>query len=226
MICFSHAFRVATAMSHADTELSLVRTQVQTLIRFFGLQPVQISETRLIGQEGILRLESQRLVHVADGSHSSAPRVRYENGSSYGAILLPQTDDGYLQFVLRYRPAVCRWSLELPRSSAPDDDGGWRTAADDELFQATGLTCEKMTLLGSVNVDPAHLAAVTLIVLATNCRLKQSPQWVPKELIAGTINVHRNWISQLIVSGDIECGLTLAALSIYLARQSLARRDG
>jgi hypothetical protein len=83
-----------------------------------------------------------------------------------------------------------------------------------------------MKLLGSTNIDPCYLTATALVVLASGCEMKQAARWDEERLIAGTVAVSERALSQLILSGEIECGLTLAALSIYFAQRATLPHGG
>jgi hypothetical protein len=195
------------------------RTRIDDLVRQHRSHPVLTTQIRTIAHEGPLHLQTCRVLRLNTGAEDVRARVEYADGGRYTAILVPRFSDGRLQLLLRYRPAIGRWSLELPRSTAPDDDSGWRASAETELLHSTGLTCPQMQLLGSVNIDPCFLRATALVILASDCRVGQSPTWDEQRLIAGAVTAPAETLPELIRNGEIECGHTLAALSIYSASQ-------
>jgi hypothetical protein len=207
-------------VSPPKPEYLKVRNRIDDLLREHRAHPVLTTQVRTLATQGPLHLQTCRVLRLNTGGEDVRARVEYADGSRYTAILIPRLTDGRLQLLLRYRPAISRWSLELPRSTTPEDDGGWRASAEAELLQTTGLTCPQMQLLGSVNLDPCFLTATALVILASDCRVNRTPAWDEERLIAGTVTVAADSVSELIGNGEIECGLTLAALSIYFARQT------
>jgi hypothetical protein len=208
-------------MPQQKSSYAHVRTQIDDLLRVQRSHPALTTQVRTVAQEGPLHLQMYRVLRLSTGVEDVRARVEYADGSRYTAILIPRLLDGRLQLLLRYRPSIGRWSLELPRSTSPEDDGGWRESAEVELLHSTGLKCAKMQLLGSINIDPCFLTATALVILASDCRVSQSPTWDEQRLIAGAVTTPVDALPELMRNGEIECGLTLAALSIYFARESM-----
>jgi hypothetical protein len=151
----------------------------------------------------------------------------------YTAIVVPLSGDGRLHLTGRYRYPISRWSLEFPRFDLESGDGGWKDRAEADLFRIAGLEAERMALLGAVEIDPALLAISAVVILAEGChpagsqreskagRLAASERSLeagePDDLVAGTLALSLVELSEWVRHGQVTCGVTLAALSLYRA---------
>jgi 8-oxo-dGTP pyrophosphatase MutT (NUDIX family) len=137
--------------------------------------------------------------------------------TSYALKVIPQLPDGRLVLVIRYRPALGKWSVEFPRGLAHIGDEGWKQAAEKRLREDAGMTCAQMALIGAIDVDAQRTASSVLVVIARGCGYRQPPQAGPSGPIAGSVPICLTCLDDLIRQGDIGCGMTLAALSLYRA---------
>ena len=78
-----------------------------------------------------------------------------QNGDPYyrinapdGVIVLAITQDYKILLVRQWRPALKRYTIELP-AGAIDPDELPEQAASRELYEETGFVCREMTLVGS-----------------------------------------------------------------------------
>jgi hypothetical protein len=164
-----------------------------------------------------LRVECNLVRSAATDQEGLALRIAPADATQYLAVVIPVLEDGRLVLLGRYRYAAGRWSVELPRSSCHTSDAGWKQIAEEHLLNDTGLRAESMRLLGAIQVDPALIVVSTLVILATGCVGPEDRPADPVEGIAGSLAVTLDEFHRLARQGEIVCGTTLAALSLYQA---------
>ncbi len=198
------------------------------------MQPLATTHRHVVWENPTLRLECNLVRNLATSQDSFAVRITPAVDPYYTSVVIPLAPDGRLHLIGRYRYAIDRWSIEFPRFDLDSSDAGWKDAAQSDLRRATGLTAKRMNLLGAIQIDPALLSTSTVVILAQGCT---RPRAVPKsnvaggakggkpgilsgteELIAGSLALPLAELSELVDRGEIVCGVTLAALSLYQAR--------
>jgi ADP-ribose pyrophosphatase len=133
----------------------------------------------------------------------------------YASVILAILLDGRFMLLGRYRHALDRWSIELPRFTSATSDTGWKHAAESQLRRTVGLKSTKMTLLGAVQPEPAVLGTSAIVILAEGCTVQAARGVNPRELIAGAVALAPDELNRLVRRGEIVCGVTLAALAMY-----------
>lgn len=184
-----------------------------------GSPPTVIEESRTLGASGIVRVESNRVRNTALDETADAVRIVSASDAHYDSVVVPELLDGRLLLVHRYRHATERWSLEFPRFAGETSDEGWLHAAAESLRQDVGVTAAKFTLLGGFQPDATVLATNTIVLLATACETQVPLATDARTLIARAVGVPRSEMSQLVKRGVITCGVSLAALALYLSEK-------
>jgi hypothetical protein len=204
--------------------------QIQRMIGSEVKHPLTTTHRHVAWENPALRLECNLVRNLATSEDGFAVRITPSVEPYYSALIIPLAPDGRLHLVGRYRYAIARWSIEFPRFDFDSSDAGWKEAAEADLRRATGLTAKSMNLLGSIQIDPALISTSTIVVLAQGCtraraRTKsgaaaggaaETPSGL-EELIAGSLAVPLVELADLVERGEIVCGVSLAALSLYRA---------
>lgn len=159
---------------------------------------------------------TKRPVTLPSGRSFDAYRLS-AGGNTRGAVIIAIRGDDLL-LVHSYRPSIEGLIWELPRGFGEGDPHDPRQAEQDamrELREETGYEAVHAEFLSEVIVDttfyPSRLAVVTCEVFAPE----------PSHEIDGEVVSHK-WVAfdsvaELIRTGVLRDGATLAALSIYSA---------
>jgi hypothetical protein len=202
------------------------------MIRADVMHPLATTHTHVAWESPHLRLECNLVRNLETSQDGFAVRITPAVDPYYAAVVVPVALDGRLYMVGRYRYAIARWSIEFPRFDLDSSEAGWKEAAEADLCRNTDLAAASMNLLGAIQIDPALISTSTVVILGQGCtrrrsRVKSSAvvgAAAPDaaggagELIAGSLAVSLAELSELVERGEIVCGVTLAALSLYRAR--------
>jgi len=207
--------------------------QIRRMIGPDVKHPLATTHTHVVWENPTLRLECNLVRNMVTSEDGFAVRITPAVDPYYASVVIPLAPDGRLHLVGRYRYPIARWSIEFPRFDLDSSDAGWKDAAQADLRRATGLSAKRMNLLGAIQIDPALISTTTVVILAQGCthtpaKSKSStaggagggPE-IPSgldELIAGSVALPLVELSELVERGEITCGVTLAALSLYRAR--------
>jgi hypothetical protein len=214
---------------------SWAERQLERLVGRELEHPLATTQQHVAWENAALRVECNLVRNHRTLEDRLAVRIVPAVEPSYSAVVVALAPDGRLHVVGRYRYATSRWSIEFPRFEFESGDAGWKESAEADLFRITGLKAAKMSLLGAIEIDPALLSTSSIIILAEGCRLAVSPkrkkstakaadlsQGEPApehdELVAGCVALPLTDLYELVAGGEITCGVTLAALSLYRAR--------
>ena len=110
--------------------------QIQRLVGSTFLHPIVIERTRTACKDAHRRVEHNQVRNVATREKGPAVRVRPLDDSHYVAVVLPVMLDGNFTLVGRYRYAIDRWSIELPRAHCRTDDVGWKRTGRNRIARA------------------------------------------------------------------------------------------
>ncbi len=197
--------------------------------------PLATTQQHVAWENAALRVECNQVRNVNTLEDRLAVRIVPAVEAYYSAIVVPLASDGRLHLIGRYRYPISRWSLEFPRFDLENGDGGWKDTAETDLFRITGLQAERMSLLGAVEIDPALLSTSAVVILAEGCHPAASqkkpkampsrrteieslpPGDEPDDLVAGTLALSLVDLAEWVRHGQVTCGVTLAALSLYRA---------
>jgi hypothetical protein len=183
------------------------------------LHPVATIETRLAFEDALVRVEANRVRYAATQAEETALRIAPANDALHMVAIVPVLDDGRFLLVGRYRYALGRWSLEFPRFWAQSSDAGWESSAAENLLKSTGLTADQMRLLGAIEVEPSLTSISMIVIHASDCgALPTRPVGAEESLIAGCVALATDEMDSLMRRGEVSCGATLSALSLYRAQ--------
>jgi hypothetical protein len=190
--------------------------------------PLATTHTHVAWESPLLRLECNLVRNVATSQDDFAVRIMPAVEPYYPAVVIPVDSHGSLYLVGRYRYPISRWSIEFPRFDLDSSDAGWKDAAEADLRRATGLTAERMNLLGAIQIDPALMSLTTVVILAQGCTPAAdepaaitgpsgASRLAAREVIAGSVAVSLPQMLDLVGRGEIVCGVTLATFALYRA---------
>lgn len=126
---------------------------------------------------------------------------------------------GSIFLIREYRYPIKKTILQLPAGTT-DKNEDYLLSAKKELFEETGVKAETWNRIGKFYIGSGHESIYANIFLATKLdesQLNKSTQ-DGDELILKVIKLPIVKIKQLINSGKIECGITLAALNLYFLK--------
>lgn len=132
------------------------------------------------------------------------------------AAVLPVTDEGKILMVRQYRNALDRDTLEIPAGKLDAPDEPKIDCAYRELEEETGFKCEKLEYLLSVNTTVAFCDEAIDIFLAKD--LKLSHQHLDEDEVIDVEEWELEDLKQLIYSGEMTDGKTVAAIMTYAAK--------
>ncbi len=92
--------------------------------------------------------------------------------------------------------------------------------AKKELIEETGIVARKWKKLGGFYVAAGHETTYIYVFLATELNLTgiKTENQENDEAIQGVIKVCQSKLKKMILDGEIECGITLAALNLFFLR--------
>jgi hypothetical protein len=206
--------------------------QIQRMIGSQLGHPVTTTQTHVAWENPLLRVEYNLVRNAATLEDQFALRITPAADPYYQAVVVPLAPDGRLHLVGRYRYPIGRWSIEFPRFDFDSSEAGWKSAAEADLLRVTGLTATHMSLLGIIEIDPSLMSTSTVVILAQGCRLPDAPTKsgdkkrraerdtppAANALVAGSVALPLVELAELVERGEIVCGVTLAALSLYRVR--------
>lgn len=157
-------------------------------------------------------------------------KVRFPNGSiggylrilnqsdltgSSGSVIIPVSGDSII-FIRTYRHAIRNWSWELPRGFQETGLSEEQNASK-ELREELGGEASDIARIGEINPNTGLSAGMIGVYRA---RIREGSIPVdpidPVEAIRGWEAVRPEQLSEFIAGKRIICGITLAALFLYL----------
>jgi hypothetical protein len=128
---------------------------------------------------------------------------------------------GSIFFIKEYRYPVKKNILQLPAGTTEKNETSL-ASAKKELFEETGITAKNWKKLGKFFIGPGHESVQANVFLATKLNLSQlnKPSKTSDELIFKALKFSTAKVKQLISSGKIECGITLAALNLLFQKNT------
>lgn len=187
----------------------------------------KLGEIELLPPDGTTRFgilyEDEYIVLVRDRvlfpSGQEGSYIRIVNTSDLsgdgGTVMIPIWQD-HVTFVRIFRHATRSWGWELPRGYleiglTPEEN------AEKEIREELGVSCHSVRKIGELNPDTgltANLINVIAVDLANDPTNFGRPQ--QSEGISHLRSVPRNEIMDFVSQNGVRCGISLAAILLYL----------
>lgn len=137
-------------------------------------------------------------------------------GHKGAAAVVPVREDGKLLMVRQWRNALDRYTLEIPAGGLNSADEPPMLAAARELEEETGYHSENLTHLLSLRTTVAFCNEKIEIYVAQD--LKPTHQHLDEDEFIDVYAYSVDELCEMIYSGKIEDGKTIAAIMSYKAK--------
>lgn len=152
-------------------------------------------------------LEIQKF-KLPNGKVREAEYINHKGSS----VILPVLDSGEILMIKQYRPIIDKWLYELPAGTVEEGEDPLETAKR-ELVEETGYQAGKIIHLIDFYPSPGVSNELMHLYLATDLKFVGAK---PEDYeIIEVKKLSRDEIIQLIKSGEIIDGKTLASLLYY-----------
>lgn len=130
-------------------------------------------------------------------------------------FILARTPDNYFYFLRQYRYPIKKYIYEIPAGVVNSQD--YLANAKRELKEETGLISKKWVSLGKFYVAPGHenVAVHPFLALDVDSNFLTKNNQEGDESIQKIIKLSLKQVKKYIISGKIECGITLATWNLY-----------
>mgnify|MGYP005983217225 FL=1 len=132
------------------------------------------------------------------------------------AAVVPVTDEGKILMVRQYRNALERYTLEIPAGALDTADEPGITCASRELEEETGYRSENLEWLINLRTTVAFCNEKIEIYVAQD--LKPTHQHLDEDEFIDVYAYSVDELCEMIYSGKIEDGKTIAAIMSYKAK--------
>ena len=132
------------------------------------------------------------------------------------AAVVPVTDEGKILMVRQYRNALERYTLEIPEGALDTADEPGITCASRELEEETGYRSENLEWLINLRTTVAFCNEKIEIYVAQD--LKPTHQHLDEDEFIDVYAYSVDELCEMIYSGKIEDGKTIAAIMSYKAK--------
>ena len=144
-------------------------------------------------------------------------------GHRGAAAMLAVREDGKLLMVRQWRNALDRYTLEIPAGGRNSVDEPTETAAARELEEETGYIAGKVQFLLSIYTTVAFCNEKIDIYLARDLKRRES-QHLDEDEVIEVEPWELKDLLDLIYSGKITDGKTVAAITAYAVKYGAAER--
>ncbi|MBI4090992.1 MAG: NUDIX hydrolase [Candidatus Komeilibacteria bacterium] len=154
---------------------------------------------------------------VTSSNAEKQPYVFLSKGPGVVVIALDETTDR-LFFIREFRHPIAQNIWQLPAGSLQKKSIA--SESKKELYEETGIVAKKIKRIGGFFIAPGHENSYVHVVLATNLdtsALSISFQ-ESNETITKVVEVELDEVRRMIRKGELKCGISLAALSIFFSR--------
>jgi ADP-ribose pyrophosphatase len=172
-------------------------------------------DRKLVYKGSILDVYSDSML-LTDGGHEKWDFVSHRKGA---AAVLAVREDGQIVMVRQYRPALNRWTLEIPAGSRDSVNEDTKITAMRELREETGYICKSVKPLLQLKSTVAFCDEFIDVYLADGLSERQ------EQILDEAENIFiENWDLDALIDkirrGAIQDSKTVAAVLAY----ALARR--
>lgn len=167
-------------------------------------------DRKLIHRGSILDIYEDQML-LPDGGHETWDFVSHRMGA---AAVLAVKEDGKLIMVRQYRPALDRWTLEIPAGSRDSLEEDTKVTAQRELEEETGYRCEGLEKLLSLKTTVAFCNEFIDVYLAEGLKVKKEQKLDESEVIRLEEWNLDDLIDQ-IGQGKIQDSKTVSAILAY-----------
>lgn len=137
-------------------------------------------------------------------------------------FIIASNENKKITFIYEYRYPINKTILQLPAGTVEPTESTLESAKR-ELLQETNTKADNWLNLGHFFIGPGHETVRANIWLATSLtkQINSTPNNLGEsnEAILQTKDLSLNTIKEKINSNKIECGITLAALNLYLSQE-------
>ena len=147
-----------------------------------SFEPFVTEKRQVVFKNSMLSIEDNLVRSSATSEATSQLRILPDGASAYKAVIVPRLKDSQFVMVRRYRYAVSQWSIEFPRLSWSNDDGGWKVPIRTLLLTEMGIVAPELALLGAVQAEPAILCQSSVVILANECVARGAAFPMPRTL--------------------------------------------
>lgn len=142
--------------------------------------------------------------------------IRWNAGVENGAAVLPITSTGDVVLTKMFRHATRSWCIEAPRGIRKPDEAieqcGLREAGEESGVSTTAGS--QVSDLGTYDPDTGALMSKPRLLAVTNCEVDEGlVNRDVSEAIAGTIVLPAQRVWEMIESGEITDGFTIAVMT-------------
>lgn len=126
-------------------------------------------------------------------------------------------------FIIKeYRYPIKKNIIQLPAGTT-DKGETYLSTAKKELFEETGIKAKNWEKLGKFFIGAGHENIFANVFLATNLDMSKFKKSRKKgnELILNVAETSIVKIKKMILTGKIECGISLAALNIFFLKYKI-----
>ncbi len=171
---------------------------------------VKVKKRELMYQGTILDVYKDVVV-LPNGGIETWDYVEHRKGA---AAVVPVTAPGKILLVKQYRPALERYTWELPAGSRNDASEDFMETAKRELLEETGYMSNDVVHLMSLRSTVAFCNEQIEIFLASNCFHEKEQQLDAAEQIEV-----QEWdvevLLEMIYSGQLQDAKTVAGVTAY-----------
>ena len=143
-----------------------------------------------------------------DGNHLKFDFI----GHKGAAAIVPVDDDGKLIMVKQYRPAIDRYTIEIPAGGLNQGED-MKTAAMRELMEETGYSCEEAKPLIEIYTTVAYCNEKIGIYYAD--KLTPCEKHLDEYEYVDTVHMSVEELTAMIYEGKIQDAKTVAAVLAY-----------
>lgn len=150
-------------------------------------------------------------VRLPDGNVQDWDLVHHRKGA---ACVLPVLNDGRFVMVRQYRPALGRWTVEIPGGARDSVTEDTRETVARELEEETGYQCARVDLLMKLKTTVAFCDEAIDVYVATGLKSTHAQHLDEAEAIAVELWKPEDVLLK-IYTGEIQDAKTVAAVTGY-----------